>query len=288
MNEAELDDLLSAPRRETVAALAACPGDIVVLGAGGKMGPTLARMAARAAGTRSPRHRACRAGRPTAPRRALEQAGVETLSADLLDRDAVATLPDAPNVVFMAGQKFGTSGAPALTWAMNTIVPANCAERYRDSRIVAFSTGNVYPLTPTSSGGLTRDGLARSRRRVRRVVRRPRTRVRAVRRASWDDASRSSDSTMRSICATACSWTLRREVKRGELGVAGHGIRQRDLAGRRESNRARVSSHGGDAAVRRQRHRRRAVVGSRDRRMVWQAFRRRAKIFRQRTRPMRC
>ena len=77
----------------------------------------------------------------------------ETLSADLLDRDAVAALPDAPNVVFMAGQKFGTTGAPAMTWAMNTVVPANCAERYRESRIVAFSTGNVYSLTPTASAG---------------------------------------------------------------------------------------------------------------------------------------
>src|SRR4029077_3350687 len=77
----------------------------------------------------------------------------ETFGGDLLDRASVAKLPDAPNVVFMAGQKFGTSGAPAMTWAMNTIVPANCAERYRASRIVAFSTGNVYSLTPVSSGG---------------------------------------------------------------------------------------------------------------------------------------
>jgi nucleoside-diphosphate-sugar epimerase len=152
MNEAELDDLLSAPRRETVAALAACPGDIVILGAGGKMGPTLARMAARAAGSGSRVIAVSRWSSDNA-RKALEQAGVETLSADLLDRDSVAKLPDAPNVVFMAGQKFGTSGAPTMTWAMNTLVPANCAERYRDSRIVAFSTGNVYSLTPTSSSG---------------------------------------------------------------------------------------------------------------------------------------
>jgi nucleoside-diphosphate-sugar epimerase len=88
-----------------------------------------------------------------AAERSLNEAGVETVRADLLDRDAVAKLPDAPNVVFMAGQKFGTTGAPAMTWAMNTIVPANCAERYRDSRIVAFSTGNVYPLTAVASGG---------------------------------------------------------------------------------------------------------------------------------------
>jgi len=152
MNEAELDDLLSTPRRETIAALDVCPGDIIILGAGGKMGPTLARMAARAAG---PARRVMAVSRwsSKAARSALEQAGVQTLSADLLDRESVAQLPDAPNVVFMAGQKFGTSGAPAMTWAMNTVVPVNCAERYRDSRIVAFSTGNVYPLTPASSAG---------------------------------------------------------------------------------------------------------------------------------------
>jgi nucleoside-diphosphate-sugar epimerase len=151
MNEAELDDRLSTPRAETAAALAACSGDIIVLGAGGKMGPTLARMAARAGDTR----RVMAVSRWSSPsaERALNEAGIQTIHCDLLDRDAVARLPDAANVVFMAGQKFGTAGAPALTWGMNTLVPANCAERYRDSRIVAFSTGNVYPLSPVTSGG---------------------------------------------------------------------------------------------------------------------------------------
>jgi nucleoside-diphosphate-sugar epimerase len=152
MTEAELDDLLSAPRRQTDAALAACPGDILVLGAGGKMGPTLARMARRAA-TDGRRVIAVSRWSSRDAERALNEAGVETIRCDLLDRDAVARLPDAPNVVFMAGQKFGTTGAPAMTWAMNTIVPANCAERYRDARIVAFSTGNVYALTPVGAGG---------------------------------------------------------------------------------------------------------------------------------------
>ncbi len=152
MNEAELDDLLSSPRPETVAALDACPGDVIVLGAGGKMGPTLARMIARAAsGTR--RVIAVSRWSSRSAEADLHAAGVETIGCDLLDRHAVDGLPDAPNIIFMAGQKFGTTGAPAMTWAMNTIVPANCAERYRDSRIVAFSTGNVYPLTPVSSGG---------------------------------------------------------------------------------------------------------------------------------------
>ena len=158
MTEAELEDLLSTPRPETEAALAACPGDVIILGAGGKMGPTLARMAARAAGGNRRVIAVSRWSSDNAEK-SLNEAGVETIRADLLDRDAVAKLPDAPNVIFMVGQKFGTTNAPAMTWAMNTIVPANCAERYKDSRIVAFSTGNVYPLTPVNSGG-AREGDA--------------------------------------------------------------------------------------------------------------------------------
>src|SRR5438552_8292084 len=122
------------------------------------MGPTLARMAARATNG-SRRIMAVSRWSSRDAKRALNDAGVETIQCDLLDRDAVARLPDAANVVFMAGQKFGTSGAPTMTWAMNTLVPANCAERYKSSRIVAFSTGNVYPLTPIDSGG-SREGDA--------------------------------------------------------------------------------------------------------------------------------
>jgi len=156
MTEHELDDLLSAPRAETMAALEACPGDIIILGAGGKMGPTLARMAVRARGD-SRRVIAVSRWSSAAARHALNAAGVETIRCDLLDPQSVARLPDAANVIFMAGQKFGTAEAPAMTWAMNTIVPAHCAHRYRDSRIVAFSTGNVYPLTPIERGGSRED-----------------------------------------------------------------------------------------------------------------------------------
>jgi len=156
MTEAELEDLLSIPRRETEAALAACPGDIVILGAGGKMGPSLSRMAARATQGKR-RIIAVSRWSSDAAEEKLNRAGVETIRADLLDRESVAKLPDAPNVIYMAGQKFGTTGAPAMTWAMNTIVPMYCAERYRDSRIVAFSTGNVYPLTPVASRGAKED-----------------------------------------------------------------------------------------------------------------------------------
>ena len=154
LDDAALDELLSTPRPQTAAALAACPGDIVVLGAGGKMGPTLARMAARAvAGDPGRRVIAVSRFSSTDAQRQLEGAGVSTIRCDLLDREAVARLPDAPNVIFMAGQKFGTAASPALTWAMNALVPAHCAERYRGARIVAFSSGNVYALTPRAADG---------------------------------------------------------------------------------------------------------------------------------------
>jgi nucleoside-diphosphate-sugar epimerase len=151
-----LDEALSRPRDATIAALASCPGDLVILGAGGKMGPTLARMAARAMVTGSgPKRRVIAVSRFTSPNceHFMNSAGVETIRCDLTDRNAVHQLPDAPNVVFMAGQKFGTSESPERTWLMNVVVPAICVERYPAARMVAFSTGNVYPFVPVASGG---------------------------------------------------------------------------------------------------------------------------------------
>ena len=135
-DEAALDDELSAPTADTTTALARCPGDVLVLGAGGKMGPTLARMARRALDAlpddESRRRRVIAVSRFASPgsREAavrLHDAGVETVACDLSDRAAVATLPAAANVAFMAGQKFGTTSAPGDTWMMNTVVPAFCA-----------------------------------------------------------------------------------------------------------------------------------------------------------------
>jgi nucleoside-diphosphate-sugar epimerase len=155
-DEQALDDALSEPRANTRDALASAPGDIIILGAGGKMGPTLARMARRAS---EDGRRVIAVSRfsSDAARESLEHAGIETIAGDLLDRDFVARLPDAPNVVFMAGQKFGTTESPSRTWMMNVVLPALCAERYLGSRIIAFSTGNVYPLVPVDSGGATED-----------------------------------------------------------------------------------------------------------------------------------
>lgn len=158
--EAELEEVLSRPSDGLVQDLAAVPGDLVILGAGGKMGPSLARLARRASnagGDTSRRIIAVSRFTERGLREAIHDAGVETHTADLLDPAAVATLPDAPNVIFMAGRKFGSTGAASLTWAMNVYVPALVAQRYRDSRIVSFSSGNVYPLLPVASGGATEE-----------------------------------------------------------------------------------------------------------------------------------
>lgn len=155
----QLDERLSRPAPELIEDLARLPGDIVILGVGGKMGPTLARMARRAADEAGARRHVIGVSRFSEPgvREELEAAGVETIACDLLDRAAVARLPDAPNVIFMAGRKFGSTGDEARTWAMNAYVPALVAERYRDARIAVFSSGNVYPLVPVASGGATEE-----------------------------------------------------------------------------------------------------------------------------------
>jgi len=150
-----VEDLLTTPSAALVADLARTPGDIIVLGVGGKMGPTLARLAKRAA----PAKRVMGVARFSEPgvREALVAASVEPISADLLDRAALEKLPKAGNVVFMAGRKFGATGDVPLTWAMNVQVPAMVAEAFKASRIVAFSTGCVYPFVPVESGGATED-----------------------------------------------------------------------------------------------------------------------------------
>jgi nucleoside-diphosphate-sugar epimerase len=150
-----LDDLLSTPTPNLVEAFTKLEGDILVLGVGGKMGPTLARMAARAsqeAGTKRRVIGVARFSQPELPAW-LQKHGIEPITADLLDPNQLAKLPDAPNVIVMTALKFGSSGRPGDTWAVNCWLPANVCQRYAASRIAAFSTGNVYPLTPISLGG---------------------------------------------------------------------------------------------------------------------------------------
>jgi nucleoside-diphosphate-sugar epimerase len=157
--EEQLEEVLSAPTPELIADLSRLEGDLLVLGAGGKMGPMLARLARRGLDASGSRQKVIGVSRFTsdAARQSLEAAGVDTIACDLLDRQSVEQLPQVPNVIFMAGRKFGSTGNEPLTWAMNTHVPALVAERYRGSRIVAFSTGNVYDLAPVVRGGSTED-----------------------------------------------------------------------------------------------------------------------------------
>lgn len=154
-----LEDLLSEPSAAAVEAMRAFGGDLIVLGVAGKMGPTLARMARRALDAAGVPGRVIGVSRfsSSAQQDALERHGIETIRCDLLDEDALARLPDAPNIIFMAGRKFGSTGDEPLTWAMNAHVPALVCRRYRRSRIVAFSTGNVYGLTPQGRGGSRED-----------------------------------------------------------------------------------------------------------------------------------
>ena len=152
---AALDALLSEPDERTIRSLAALEGDILILGVGGKMGPTLARMAKRASEAAGSSRRVIGVARFSSPtlEKQLSSWGVETIRCDLLDHSSLASLPDAPNVVYMAGMKFGTTGQEALTWAMNSYLPGLVCERFSKSRIAAFSTGNVYGLTPVSQAG---------------------------------------------------------------------------------------------------------------------------------------
>jgi len=156
----ELDEALSRPTAGVLDTLRAIEGDVMILGAGGKMGPTLARMVRRGLDAIGHGHRRVIAVSRFSSAKAateLQQHGVETMACDLMDRAAVQALPEVANVIFMAGQKFGTSDAPELTWVMNTLVPAIVAERFAASRIVVFSTGCVYPLVPASGPGADED-----------------------------------------------------------------------------------------------------------------------------------
>lgn len=155
-SEDQLEDALSAPSPSLAEDLAAADGDIVVLGAGGKMGPSLCRMARRAldaAGRTATRVYAVSRWSSSATAKQLHKDNIEVVPADLTTAGGLSGAPDAANVIYMVGAKFGTSSAPYQAWMTNTVLAADAARRYRGARIVAFSTGNVYPLVPTSSGG---------------------------------------------------------------------------------------------------------------------------------------
>jgi len=151
----QLEERMSRPSEADVAAMREMEGDVLILGVGGKMGPTLAqliRRSADAAGKKSRVMGVARFSDKSMPN-ALRAHGIEPIACDLLEQHELAKLPDAENVIFMAARKFGTTGAEHLSWAINTQLPALVADRYRHSRIVCFSSGNVYPLLPATRGG---------------------------------------------------------------------------------------------------------------------------------------
>lgn len=154
-NESELEELLSRPEKETTELFKKLDGDIIFLGIGGKIGPSLAHMAKRAcyeAGVKKKIYGVSRFSNPE-EKKIVESFGIETITGDLLNRDFLENLPEVKNVFFLAGMKFGSEENLSLTWAMNSYLPALIAERYKDSRIVAYSTGCVYSLVPVTSGG---------------------------------------------------------------------------------------------------------------------------------------
>jgi nucleoside-diphosphate-sugar epimerase len=154
-DEKDLEEFMSRPSATLIDEMAQMEGDLMILGVGGKMGPTLARLAQRSL----PKSRIIGVARFSDPevKEKLETWGVETIACDLLEREAIEKLPQVENIIYMAGRKFGTTGASHLTWAMNAYVPGMVGEIFSKSRIVAFSTGCVYPFVSVLHQGSTED-----------------------------------------------------------------------------------------------------------------------------------
>lgn len=153
----ELEDKLSEPSEELINDLKRLDGDLLILGLGGKMGPSLAKLAVRALRAGGVDKNIIGVSRFSKGglREELEECGVQTIAGDLLDERFLASLPHCKNVLFMAGRKFGTAGNESYTWAMNAYLPGRVAEKYRDSRVVVFSSGNVYPFVSIAGKGAT-------------------------------------------------------------------------------------------------------------------------------------
>lgn len=151
----QLEAKLAEPTQELVNDLGRVSGDLILLGVGGKMGPSLAKLAVNAIREGGLNKRVIGVSRfsNAEARKELEEAGVQTISCELLDDEALRALPHAENVIYMAGNKFGTKGREHFTWAMNTYLPGRVADKFKDSRIVVFSSGNIYPFLPVSGGG---------------------------------------------------------------------------------------------------------------------------------------
>lgn len=154
-SELDLEELLTRPSAADVAAMNRLDGDILVLGAGGKMGPTLVHRMARAIRSAGVQKRIYAVVRKDRDGAFLNDDVVQLIETDLLDPASYRSMPDVANVVFMAGRKFGSVGDQPMTWATNVWLPGLAADRFRGSRTIAFSTGNVYPFVAAESGGAT-------------------------------------------------------------------------------------------------------------------------------------
>ncbi len=151
----QLEEMLSRPTAQVVETMKNMEGNLMILGVGGKTGPSLARMARRASDAAGSSRQIIGVSRFSNPaiRAQLETSGIKTIVCDLLDQKQLAALPDVPNVIFSAARKFGSTGNEALTWAMNVFLPGMVAQRFADSRLVVYSSGNIYPLVPATSAG---------------------------------------------------------------------------------------------------------------------------------------
>lgn len=157
--EEKLDELLTTPSQALIDDMKKIKGDIMVLGAGGKMGPTLCILAKKAIEQAGIEKRVIAVSRFSDPiaTELLHKHQVETISCDLLDTVQLRALPETENVIYMAGRKFGTDGSEWKTWAMNATLPAFVAEKFQGSNILVFSSGNIYPIVPLSSGGCSEE-----------------------------------------------------------------------------------------------------------------------------------
>jgi nucleoside-diphosphate-sugar epimerase len=151
----ELEEIMTRPYKELIELMGRLNGDIIILGANGKMGPTITRMAKRAIDQAERQNRVITVAR--IPMTGIVESGIESITCDLLNLEAVHNLPRVENVIFMAGRKFGSTGNEHLTWATNILVPYHVASTFVDSRIVMFSTGAVYPIMHLKTGGATEE-----------------------------------------------------------------------------------------------------------------------------------
>lgn len=155
----QLDEQMISPSSRLIADIKKVTGDIMILGVGGKMGPTLAKLAKRAIEEAGLNKKVIGVSRFSSGtlKSELEEFGVETISADLLNEAELKALPQVDNIIFMAGKKFGTVGDEHTTWGMNTYLPGRVAEKFSNSNIVVFSSGNIYPFVNVNHGGCTEE-----------------------------------------------------------------------------------------------------------------------------------